>query len=120
MSPLGFILLLGLTTPQNQLIAAQQSDIQLQQFQVQASDQRSQFEAVCRKLALKDIPGHFCPTFVLRARHSGVDCYAIRSYIFKRQDGNAPVLMRTTTCTPANTVRPEQVAHPPKGRLVPQ
>ncbi len=55
-----------------------------------------------------------------RAQSDSVDCYAIRSYIFKRQDGNAPVLIRTTTCTPANAVRPEQVAHPPKARLVPQ
>lgn len=26
-------------------------------------------------------------------------CYTIRSYIFKREDSRAPVLVRTTTCT---------------------
>ena len=44
-------------------------------------------------------------------------CYTMRSYIFRRQDGNAPVLVGTTTCTPANVVRPRQVNRSP--RLVP-
>src|SRR5262249_7013903 len=45
-------------------------------------------------------------------------CYAIKSYIFEREDGNAPVPVATTTCTPANTLRWEQVDRPPKVRLV--
>jgi hypothetical protein len=47
-------------------------------------------------------------------------CFAIRSYVFERQDGKAPVLVRTTTCTPASTIQRRQVANPPKARLVPQ
>jgi hypothetical protein len=45
-------------------------------------------------------------------------CYAIRSYIFKREDGNAPVLVGTTTCTPADALRRLQVKHRPKAGLV--
>jgi hypothetical protein len=47
-------------------------------------------------------------------------CFAIRSYVFERQDGNAPVLVRTSTCTPASTIQRRQVANPPPARLVPQ
>jgi hypothetical protein len=46
-------------------------------------------------------------------------CYAIRSYIFKREDGNAPVLVGTTTCTPSDTLRRLEVKRPPRARLVP-
>jgi hypothetical protein len=46
-------------------------------------------------------------------------CYAIRSYIFKREDGNAPVLVGTTTCTPSDTLRRREVKRPPRGRMVP-
>ncbi len=46
-------------------------------------------------------------------------CFAIRSYIFKREDGNAPVLVGTTTCTPSDALRRREVKHPPKARLVP-
>lgn len=46
-------------------------------------------------------------------------CYTMRSYIFQRQDGNAPVLLGTTTCTPANVGRSRQVDRPPEVRLIP-
>jgi hypothetical protein len=46
-------------------------------------------------------------------------CYTMRTYVFRRQDGTAPVLVGTTTCTPANVVRRQQVNHPPEVRLVP-
>lgn len=45
-------------------------------------------------------------------------CFAIRSYIFKRNDSKAPVLVKTMTCTP-NTVFLEKAGSPPKARLVP-
>lgn len=51
---------------------------------------------------------------------NGNICFAIRSYVFKRQDGNAPVLVSTSTCTPASAVRHEQVTNPPNARLIPQ
>jgi len=46
-------------------------------------------------------------------------CFTVRSYLFTRQDGNAPVLVATTTCTPANTLRMERTQNPPRVRLVP-
>jgi hypothetical protein len=46
-------------------------------------------------------------------------CFTMRSYVFRRQDGNAPVLVGTTTCTPANTLRMERTVNAPRVRLVP-
>jgi hypothetical protein len=46
-------------------------------------------------------------------------CFTIRTYVFRRQDGTAPVLVGTTTCTPATVVRRQQVNRPPEVRLVP-
>lgn len=46
-------------------------------------------------------------------------CYAIRSYNFHRQDGNAPVLTGMTTCTPANLLRQRQASPEPRVRFVP-
>ena len=46
-------------------------------------------------------------------------CFAIRSYIFKREDGNAPVLVDTITCTPAVAFQQRRVKRPPRGELVP-
>ncbi|SRR5260221_14220174 len=45
-------------------------------------------------------------------------CFAIRSYVFHRNDGQAPTLVNTTTCTPAKTLRNLQVSPAPV-RLVP-
>ena len=49
-------------------------------------------------------------------RFSGT-CFTMRSYVFARQDGNAPVLVATSTCTPASALRMEQSKHR-HGRLV--
>ncbi|HEY6272013.1 MAG TPA: hypothetical protein VIX19_08475 [Terriglobales bacterium] len=46
-------------------------------------------------------------------------CFTMRSYIFSRQDGSAPVLVATTTCTPDETLRMDQVKNPPQVRLIP-
>ena len=46
-------------------------------------------------------------------------CYTMRTYVFRRQDGNAPVLVGTTTCTPANVVRKQQVNRAPEVKLIP-
>jgi len=40
-------------------------------------------------------------------------CYTVRSYRFRRQDGQAPVLAGVTTCTPADTLRQKQVSPGP-------
>jgi hypothetical protein len=112
MSLLGFILLLGLTTPQNQPVAAQQNDVSpAQQFQLQ--DQHN-LRIQVQQRSLEDVRR------ALQFAGSANMCFAIRSYVFDRQDGNAPVLVSTTTCTPADTLRRQQVANPPKARLVPQ
>ena len=46
-------------------------------------------------------------------------CFAIRSYVFHREDGQAPKLVNTTTCTPASTLRTLQTSPAPPARLVP-
>ena len=44
-------------------------------------------------------------------------CFTIRSYVFARHDGNAPVLVGTSTCTPASAIRMEQSKHR-RGELI--
>ena len=45
-------------------------------------------------------------------------CYAIRSYHFERQDGQAPVLAGMTTCTPSRILEQKRVS-PEPGLFVP-
>ena len=42
-------------------------------------------------------------------------CFLIRSYHFRRQDGNAPVLAGITTCTPSRILEQKRVS--PEGGL---
>jgi hypothetical protein len=46
-------------------------------------------------------------------------CFTIRSYMFRQQDGNAPVPAGMTTCTPANVLQERQVSPRPRVRFVP-
>lgn len=46
-------------------------------------------------------------------------CYTMRSYFFRRQDGNAPVPAGMTTCTPASVLQQRQVSPRPNLILVP-
>jgi hypothetical protein len=46
-------------------------------------------------------------------------CYAMRTYFFRREDGNAPVLVGTTTCTPADIYRRKNAGPPPVPKLIP-
>jgi hypothetical protein len=46
-------------------------------------------------------------------------CYTMRSYFFRRQDGQAPVPAGMTTCTPASVLQQRQVSPEPNVRLVP-
>jgi hypothetical protein len=46
-------------------------------------------------------------------------CYTIRSYHFRRQDGQAPVPAGMTTCTRANVFQQRQVTGDPRGLFVP-
>lgn len=114
MSTLVFLLLFGTTMAQNQPGPAQPSGVQAEQrFVLQPRHdlriQVQQHTGQNTRRGLNDIP--FGDTDL---------CFAIRSYVFERQDGNAPVLVRTSTCTPASTIQRRQVADPPKARLVPQ
>lgn len=46
-------------------------------------------------------------------------CFTMRSYFFRRQDGNAPVPAGMTTCTPASVLQQRQVSPRPNGLFVP-
>src|SRR5215831_10241080 len=46
-------------------------------------------------------------------------CYTMRSYFFRRQDGQAPVPAGMITCTPARVLQQRQVSPAPGVRLVP-
>jgi hypothetical protein len=46
-------------------------------------------------------------------------CFTMRSYFFRRQDGQAPVPAGMTTCTPASVLQQRQVSPGPGVRLVP-
>ncbi len=46
-------------------------------------------------------------------------CFTMRSYFFRRQDGQAPVPAGMTTCTPASVLQQRQVSPEPNVRLVP-
>ena len=46
-------------------------------------------------------------------------CFTMRSYFFRRQDGQAPVPAGMTTCTPASVLQQRQVSPRPKFLLVP-
>ncbi len=46
-------------------------------------------------------------------------CYTMRSYFFRRQDGQAPVPAGMTTCTPANMLQQRQVSPVPRVMFVP-
>src|SRR5436305_32967 len=46
-------------------------------------------------------------------------CYTMRSYFFRRQDGQAPVPAGMTTCTPASVLQQRQVSPLPSVKFVP-
>lgn len=111
MSPLTILLLLGLTAPQDQVSSAPSSGdwLATPAFTVEQFNAARSLRLAQRRLqqAMRD------------PRRDSSTCYAIKSYIFEREDGNAPVLVATTTCTPANTLQWRQVDDPPQPRLVP-
>jgi len=46
-------------------------------------------------------------------------CFTMRSYFFRRQDGQAPVPAGMTTCTPASVLQQRQVSPEPDVKFVP-
>jgi hypothetical protein len=147
MTLLSFFLLLGLTAPQDQLSSTQSSGdwratpvFTVEQFN--AARARRQLQAPQDQPSSTQSSGDWlaAPVFTVeqfnaaRARRllqrqvqrmrdprtaDSSTCYTIKSYIFEREDGNAPVLVATTTCTPASTLQWRQVDRPPQPRLVP-
>jgi hypothetical protein len=116
MSILVFLLLFGTTTAQNQPASEQPGNVRAQaqqKFLLEDLDhltiQVQQRSTQNTRRSLDDIP--FADADI---------CFAIRSYVFDRQDGNAPVLVGTSTCTPGSTIVRRRVGNPPKARLVPQ
>lgn len=45
-------------------------------------------------------------------------CLALRVFHFERNDGKAPVLVNTVTCTPSN-IFTQKAGHPPRPMFVP-
>ncbi|HMF90709.1 MAG TPA: hypothetical protein VKL40_08710 [Candidatus Angelobacter sp.] len=109
MSLLGLLLLLGVTTPQDQAASIQSSG----DWRATPVFTAEQFNAA------RNLQRRSQRTRVDARKADSNTCYAIKSYIFEREDGNAPVLVATTTCTPANTLRWQQVDRPPEVRLIP-
>jgi hypothetical protein len=101
MWPLSIILLFATAAPQQNAPAPQQGFIgKIPQVQLQGD------RAFARKLSPQEL----------------VDkntCYAIRSYHFERQDGQAPVLTAMTTCTPSRILEQKRVSRPPGVMYVP-
>jgi hypothetical protein len=46
-------------------------------------------------------------------------CFTMRSYFFRRHDGQAPVPAGMTTCTPASVLQQRQISPGPKVKFVP-
>jgi|ERR1700704_210566 len=46
-------------------------------------------------------------------------CFTMRSYVFRRHNGYAPVLAGTSTCTPSNLLQQRQVSPEPRVLFVP-
>ena len=46
-------------------------------------------------------------------------CFTMRSYLFRQQDGQAPVPAGMTTCTPANVLQQRRVMSGPDGLFMP-
>jgi hypothetical protein len=147
---LGFLLLLGLTAPQDQPASAQSSGDWLAKPVFSASqlniERLSTLTAPQDQPAVAQSSGDWVAKPDFTASHFNIErwrlqkrlaqqalenarraaraenastCYAIKSYIFEREDGNAPVLVATTTCTPARALQWQQVDGPPKVRLIP-
>ena len=62
---------------------------------------------------------HATQTAAEDAQRAGQTCYTMRSYLFHRQDGQAPVLAGMTTCTPASVLQQRQVSPAPRVLYVP-
>ena len=100
MWPLSLFLFVATAAPQQQPLNASQDFRQLKPPITQGSQVN---DPIGRKLAEEN-------------RNT---CYTMRSYFFRRQDGQAPVPAGMITCTPANVLQQRQVSPRPRVLLVP-
>lgn len=103
MWPLSIVLLFATASPQNAPNADRAYIGTIPSLQ---DSLRGRVALAQRRLTLS--PGDFAPN----------TCFLIRSYHFRRQDGNAPVLAGMTTCTPSRMLEQKRVS-PGRGLYVP-
>jgi hypothetical protein len=96
MLPLGLVLLVATAAPQQSQSYELKSGFSQPRINVQRLVQQSPLEA----------------------ERSNV-CFTMRSYYFHRQDGQAPVLVGTSTCTPASKLQQKRVSPEPGAVFVP-
>ena len=101
MWPLGFFLLFATAAPQQKPLDVYQDFLHLK---LPVMQYKQVDDAMARKLIEES-------QFNM--------CFTMRSYFFRRQDGQAPVPAGMTTCTPASVLRQRQVSPEPRVRLVP-
>ena len=101
MWPLGFFLFFATAAPQQKPLDVFQDSLHLK---LPVMQHRQLDAAMARKLIDES------------QRNT---CFTMRSYFFRRQDGQAPVPAGMTTCTPASVLRQRQVSPEPEFRLVP-
>ena len=100
MWPLGFFLFFATAAPQQKPLDVFQDFLHLK---LPVMQHRQLDDAMTRKLI----------------EESQRTCYTMRSYFFRRQDGQAPAPAGMTTCTPASILQQRQVSPEPQVRLVP-
>jgi hypothetical protein len=105
MLPLGLVLLVATAAPQ------QNAPQQNQSYELQ-----SDFSKL--RIQLQRRNNYLVQQSPLATERNNT-CYAIRSYYFRRQDGQAPVLVGTTTCTPASKLQQRRVSPEPGALYVP-
>jgi len=110
MWPLSLVLLFATTTPQQQDVNAQLWDQVFKAAPEQAFKLATQTQG--------QLDRRFTSKQILDDQRSNT-CYTVRSYYFQRQDGQAPVLVGTSTCTPANKLQQRQVNRRPGSGFVP-
>ena len=111
MSPIGLILLVALVAPAQN--APQNSP--------KPDQKNSQNHVLLQSHILEELmnrPSSRIPKPQLSLPDSST-CFTMRSYYFKRQDGAAPELVGTSTCTPANVFRSQKARRMNRPRLAP-
>ena len=113
MWPLSLVLLFATATPQQDVNA------QLRERVVKAMQQRASQMALQAERRQQGVTTIFTGQEDPLAYERNNTCYTVRSYMFRRQDGQAPVLVGTSTCTPANKLQQRQVKPQPGSGFVP-